>query len=358
MKRRIVIAIFSITVLFVSCNKGHEKGVIEADISKITKDFDQVIVDMRGFQLLGDSTVIRDTVKAVDGKFKYQFQIKEAKLTHFALLKKGKIVGFLDFINKFKPKSLYGNLYVGNERLQINTDRYYYKKENIMGGKKHYIVNYEGSRETDMLYFVDEKKITTNLIKENPNSFTLLHQLFWKKDEFSIKELKQFSELFCDELKRSTSYSMLMKDITKKEHFALYGYKPNFKWTDVANQSYTFDQAINKRKYMLLVFWASWCGPCRQEIPELKKFQEEYGKKISLVSLSIDDNFNSWKKALEKEKMTWLNLSGLPNNPLAIKQEYNISAVPSLILLDNSGKVLVSNVNNLNEIKTFVSKNE
>lgn len=90
----------------------------------------------------------------------------------------------------------------------------------------------------------------------------------------------------------------------------------------------------------------------------LKKFNSAYGKDVSIVSLSIDDNYNNWKKAVENEKMPWLNLSGLPKNKSAVKREYNISAVPNLILLDQNGKVIINNINELDAIKKYLATHE
>jgi len=60
----------------------------------------------------------------------------------------------------------------------------------------------------------------------------------------------------------------------------------------------------NKSLAYIIVFWASWCGPCRSEIPEIKEIYKKYkNSKVDIINISIDENTNSWKKALVEEKM-------------------------------------------------------
>ena len=349
-KKTILLIIPSI-LLFSCSEKQQNSGYIKADISKLTKDFDKVVINMRGNEILGDSIKTSDTIDAKEGKFEYHFKAKEAKLTEFSLLKNNKKVGNLGFINKFQEKSTWGEIYLGNENVTINVDSVYPTKE--YKEIKHYKLNYKGSNEADM--FMKSQLsgvISAENIKANPDCYTLLYKLYDTKERCTLKQLKEFSSLFSDKLKKAVSYNILQDYINKTE----IGYGKNFSWTDVNNKRYNFEQAKNGKQMMLLVFWASWCHPCRAEIPQLKKFYSEYKDKISIVSLSIDDNIDQWKTAVEKENMPWLNLSGLPKNKIGIKKEYSISIVPTLILLDNNGKILKNVINDLPEIIKIINK--
>lgn len=190
------------------------------------------------------------------------------------------------------------------------------------------------------------KIVSKENIKQNPSNYALFYRLFWNKEKCTVDQLREYSSLFSDDLKKSVSYSMLQDYINNKEKLEKIGFRESFNWVDIHNKNYTFDEVSNGRP-VLLVFWASWCGPCRKEIPELKKFNETYKDKVSMVSLSIDENYDKWKTAVDQENMPWLNLSGLPKSNNAIKQEYNILAVPTLILLDKNGKIIITVINDL-----------
>jgi thiol-disulfide isomerase/thioredoxin len=342
--------------LFSCSDKKQDSGYIKADISKLTNDFDQVVINRWGYKDLGDSIKTSDTVDARDGKFEYHFKVNEPKLASLFLLKNKKKIANLGFRDKSSRKQIFwGELFLGNENVEINVDSLYEIKQSR--GIKFYNVDFEGSNEAEMyMKTFREMVVSTKNIKKNPSCYALLHQLFDIKENYSTNQLKYWSSLFSNELKKSVSYNIIQGYIKKREDLEKYGYRKNFNWIDINNNKYSFDQAKNGKQMMLLIFWASWCSPCRQEIPELKKFYNDYKDKVSLVSLSIDNNFDNWKGAVEKEKMPWLNLSGLPARRNGIKKEYNISSVPNLILLDKNGKVLINGLNNLPEVIKIINK--
>jgi peroxiredoxin len=96
-----------------------------------------------------------------------------------------------------------------------------------------------------------------------------------------------------------------------------------------------------KGKYVLLDFWASWCGICKKDIPELKEVHEKMkGKNISFVSISIDDDNNKWRKALSEQNMAWPQLSDLKGDQNAAGQAYKVEGIPAKFLIDPNGIIV------------------
>jgi thiol-disulfide isomerase/thioredoxin len=107
-----------------------------------------------------------------------------------------------------------------------------------------------------------------------------------------------------------------------------------------------------KGKYLLLDFWASWCGPCRANNPVLKKIVDKYRhSKFELVSISMDDNADKWKAAINKDSMNWINISDLKALNSNVVIEYGISAYPTYILIDPKGKVILRTENEIDRIE-------
>ena len=355
--KKITAALFFLIVLFSCSEKKQNSGFVNADISKLTQDFDQVVVLTWGLESLGDS-IITDTVEAKNGKFQYHFETKEPKITSFVLLKKRKRTAILGFKSKNpNNKIIFADIYLGNENAVISPVSEIPGHPTKRDPLKYYIVTIEGSKEADirMGTMNGEKYTSSERIKSNPDSYAILHQLFDIKDQYSTSQLKMLSMLFSDNLKKSVSYTILQKYIAKREQLERYGYAKNFNFVDINGKSYTFEDIKKDKPKTLLIFWASWCGPCRKEIPELKQFYYKYKDKLSMVSLSVDKEYKSWKTAVDKENMPWLNLSDLPNEPNGIKEKFNISTVPNLILLDENGKVLLNGINNLPEIEKIIN---
>lgn len=112
---------------------------------------------------------------------------------------------------------------------------------------------------------------------------------------------------------------------------------PEFKGEDMEGKVVSL--ADLKGKFVYIDIWATWCGPCRGEIPHLKKLEEKYqGKDIEFVSLSCDQDKEAWKKMVAKEELKGVQLH--IGSKASFMEEYMVSGIPRFILLDKEGKVL------------------
>lgn len=102
--------------------------------------------------------------------------------------------------------------------------------------------------------------------------------------------------------------------------------------------------SVEENKLVLLEFWASWCGPCRSEIPHMKKAYSEYNKKgFEIFSFTIDDSRAAWEKASKEENLPWIDSGmGTKTGP---KELYGVTGVPANFLIDTAtGKIVATNL--------------
>lgn len=96
-------------------------------------------------------------------------------------------------------------------------------------------------------------------------------------------------------------------------------------------------------KVLLVDFWASWCGPCRRENPAVVKLYEKYHEKgFDILGVSLDQDRQRWLDAIEKDRLTWTQVSDLQGWRNAAAQLYQVSSIPHTVLLDAEGRIIGS----------------
>lgn len=117
----------------------------------------------------------------------------------------------------------------------------------------------------------------------------------------------------------------------------------NFTQNDTEGKPVSF--AAFKGKYVLIDFWASWCGPCRAENPNVLKAYNKYkDKNFTVVGISLDDKGENWKKAIKDDGMPWTQLSDLKGWKNEVSQYYGINGIPSTLLVDPQGKIIAKDL--------------
>ncbi|MDF1549082.1 MAG: TlpA disulfide reductase family protein, partial [Bacteroidales bacterium] len=95
-------------------------------------------------------------------------------------------------------------------------------------------------------------------------------------------------------------------------------------------------------KYVLVDFWAAWCGPCRRESPNMVAVYKKYNKKgFEIYSVSLDQKKDEWENAIKKDGLgAWAHVSDLKYWSSQAAKDYNVDAIPFTVLLDKEGKII------------------
>ncbi len=141
----------------------------------------------------------------------------------------------------------------------------------------------------------------------------------------------------------STYYKMLAESIDKLEKVAVGKEAPDFTLPSANGDSISLSSL--KGKVLLVDFWASWCGPCRAENPNVVKIYADYKDKgFDILGVSLDNDKAAWLKAIEDDHLTWNHVSDLQGWKNAAAQLYAVSSIPHTVLIGKDGKIIANDL--------------
>jgi peroxiredoxin len=183
----------------------------------------------------------------------------------------------------------------------------------------------------------------------SPIVFSMLSYADWENDfpfiesvTTTIKQQQPNSKYTASLVTNVSQYKTYLEQKLAKEKgspAAIGKEAPEFVLPDAAGKMIRLSSF--KGKYLLLDFWASWCGPCRQESPNVVKAYNKYkGKNFDILSVSLDDNKDKWLNAIQKDGLTWTHVSDLHAWESSVVRLYGVEGIPATFLLDPKGVVV------------------
>ncbi len=137
--------------------------------------------------------------------------------------------------------------------------------------------------------------------------------------------------------------NMIKQQLAGLRTFAIGAVAPDFSGPDPSGTSISLSSL--RGKVVLIDFWASWCGPCRRENPNVVRLYNTYKDKgFEILGVSLDKTKSRWEQAIEADQLTWLHISDLKGWQSKYARQYGVSSIPQTVLLDAEGKILARNL--------------
>lgn len=362
-----LVPINALLLLFVACSEqivGKEGFILNGEINgKSTKYITLNYIDK-------NEEVVQDTIKVENGQFSAKGNINggtrailngnmesetadDPNIIYFFLEPTKMNISIIE--GKFKDANIVGSKtqeeYEGFSKRVASI----YKKMDPLGIEIDELMNQRKKSDVDVMTIeaklkklrsrsgeiLDEVKDQgLKFASERPNSHLSAYFIDNDFTRISIDSALAYYDSFSPEVKSGIYGKELKLKIDKSKTSSMRGDKaPNFELTDLKENKLSLEQF--RGRYVLLDFWASWCGPCREHNPDLIQIHKSYHSKgLEIIGLTSDRDRSKWKKAIKDDGIGIWHHAFSGKNRVAINTEYDITAIPAYILIDQDGYII------------------
>jgi len=326
----------------------------------ITGKFEKVKSGKIFLNIYSGNQTIKDSAVIKNGKFMFKGTVKDITTAVLSLPAKSNDY----FVFYLEPKNIFVDgagdslklLTVNNSKINDEDKILKKKLENITKWEESIDKPYSEALKTKNKFVTDsldevsdnilkeKRKVIAAFVKEYPHS--MRSALAITENYAYYAEADEVQPLFTaldKKLQTSAKGIEIKKMIDVYKTVAIGKPAPDF--TQSSPEGKNISLSSLKGKYVLVDFWASWCGPCRRENPNVVNTYNQFkDKNFEIFAVSYDTKKDRWQKAIKDDGLTWYHVSDLQGWKNSTSELYGIKAIPANLLLDRDGKIIAKNI--------------
>ncbi len=328
----------------------------------IAGNFRKVKTGLIYLTVYGDAAAKKDSTSIVNGKFNFKGAVSKPSYAVFTI--KDRKEDYLQFYAEPAQMKISGDgdklkeLLISGSKLNDDDKKYKAAMTPATDAEKDFYALYDKAEKNKNQAAIDsldeaedgitqlKRKYAGNFIKANPAS---LRSAMAISENFGYyadaSDVAPLYNALTEKIKNSVSGIAVKKMMDAYQTVAIGQVVPDIIQKDTLDNELGLSSL--KGKYVLVDFWASWCGPCRKENPNIVKAYNEYkdkGFEIFGVSYDNEKGKPKWKAAIVKDGLVWKQVSDLKGWQNATSDQFYIKAIPANLLLDKNGRIIAKNL--------------
>lgn len=354
--KRFFIALFAL-VAFVACNNSQNEEVQSGfNLNGTINGFDSSYVYLQ--KVIDGSLKTIDSVLCTNGNFNFKGEVGFPEMYYLNLGDRKHTTSFFIENSEIKMMATYDSL----ENISITGSKSHnefkqYQDEVLPFDNKikDLYKQYEEARNDGNESLMAQIDSTWEALDADKNSFvknyignhnkSVVSPYILRRIAYSLNvdELDSMVNVLDTTLKSSVYYQSMSDKVVALRNVEVGKTAPDFALNDTTGNPISLSSF--KGKYLLIDFWASWCGPCRRENPNNVKLYEDYKDKgLEILGVSFDTKRNAWIKGIKDDGLTWPQVSDLKGWGSAGGKLYAVSSIPHTVLLDKEGVIIAKNI--------------
>ena len=310
----------------------------------------------KGMLDIGEATV-------TNGEFEFTGRMPEVTLVYLMPMKKNALLAALMLENAHYTITMGTNELVvegGGEAQKIwrefnDLDKSLAQKRQQIQAQVQMNPSQEAGLQREFKKIVDKADAEElALLKKYNNSFVAAYVVASKMAQIlDDAKLKERYEALGEEARATIYGKQVADELVKLEKVTVGAVAPNFSAPLADGGVLSLHET--KAKVKVVDFWASWCGPCLREVPNVKAIYEKYHDKgFEIFGVSLDETAGPWKAAIKKNDMNWHHVSSLKGWECPVAKQYNVTGIPRMYIIDPEGKIIAQDLRG-EELANFVA---